>query len=379
MGRGVNLVRIDLAALAHNFCQVVRLVGPERLILAVVKADAYGHGAVPVALTLQGLGCHFFGVSNCEEARELRAAGIIRPILLLGGLLPEECEEVLKYNLTPAIFDLKVAAHLNQEAKKAGRGVRIHLKLDTGMGRLGVLPGALTPFLEELKGLGGLEVEGLMTHLSRAEEPDKSFIQEQLALLEKSLPEMNRVGLFPTLVHAANSAAIMDYPPALKSLVRPGLMLYGAAPAKKMEGKVPLRPVMSLTSRITFIKRVPQGTPIGYGGTFITPRKSLIASVPVGYAHGYSRLYSNCARALVRGRRVPLVGRVCMDWSMLDVTDLPRAEVGDEVVLLGEQAGQCIGSWELAELAHTIPYEVMCSLGPRSERVYLEAGEEGLA
>ena len=365
-----TFVGIDLDGLAYNFGQLVKLVGSDRLIMAVVKADAYGHGAVPVSKKLQSLGCHLFAVSNCREGIELRQGGISRPILLLGGIGPEESGTVIQYNLTPAIFDLAGAAALNGEAQKRAGRVKIHLKLDTGMGRLGITPSDLVPFLNRLKECEYLEMEGLFTHLADADREDKGFIEEQLVLLEKALPEINRLGFFPALVHMANSAAIIDYPPTLKGVVRPGIMIYGIHPSLYMKGKVELKPVMSLVSRISFLKKVLRGTPVGYGRSFVTQRESLIASVPVGYAHGYLRALSNRAQVLLKGKRARVVGRICMDWTMVDVTEIEGVKTGDEVVLLGGD----VTPWELAELAGTIPYEIVCSIGARSRRVYFQEG-----
>ena len=364
------MVKIDLSALAHNLSQVKHLARG-RPILAVVKADAYGHGAVPISLELQKLGVPYFGVSNCREGVELRRAGVVRPIILMGGCEPGEAPAVVEHELTPVLFDLRSARALNEEAIRRGGRVLFHLKIDTGMGRLGIQPEAIATFLGEMKRMEGLEMEGLMTHFSEADAPEKDFTEMQLSLLEKAIPEVNRMGFFPRLIHAANSAALIDFPPALMSLVRPGILLYGSAPSPEMEEKLDLRPVMSLVSRISFLKRVPPGTPISYGRTFVTHRESLIASVPIGYTHGYPRSLSNRGEALVRGRRVRVVGRVCMDWTMLDVTDVTGAALGDEVVLLGRQGKETITAWELATLADTIPYEIFCSVGLKGERIYI--------
>lgn len=341
--------------------------------MAVVKADAYGHGAVKVAGVLERLGCHFFGVSTPAEGVELRGAGITRPILVLGGFSTYECAELVRHDLRPVVFDLGVARALDEEARRAGRRLEFHLKLDTGMGRLGIPASGVAGFLEGLRGCTYLEMEGLLTHLAQADEEDKSASEEQLVVFEKVLPEINRLGYFPQLLHLANSAAILDFSPTLKNLVRPGIMLYGVSPTAGMESKADLQPVMSLSARIMFIKEVAAGGTIGYGGTFVTSRTSIIASVPVGYAHGYFRAFSNRAQALVRGQRAPVVGRVCMDWTMLDVTEIPGASLGDDVVLLGRQGEQQVSSWELARWADTIPYEVVCSIGTRSPRIYISS------
>lgn len=361
--------------MAHNFGQLTGLVGPQQQIMAVVKADAYGHGAVPVAGLLERLCCHFFGVSTLAEAVELRSAGIARPILMLGGFSACECAELVRHDLRPVVFDLEMARALDEEARKAKRRLKFHLKLDTGMGRLGIPTSRVAGFLEGLRECTNLEMEGLLTHLAQADEEDKRFSQEQLVVFEKALPEINRLGFFPQLLHLANSAAILNFPPALKTLVRPGIMLYGISPTVGMQTKADLQPVMSLSSRIMFIKEVPPGTAIGYGGTFVTSRTSLIASVPVGYAHGYFRAFSNQAQALVRGQRAPVRGRVCMDWIMLDVTEIAGVSLRDEVVLLGRQGEQEVSSWELAGWADTIPYEIMCSIGTRSARIYVGSAE----
>ncbi len=361
---------IDLAALAHNFQQVERLADG-RQILAIVKANAYGHGAVEVSRRLVSLGVDMLGVALVEEGRELRAAGIQVPILLMAALFPAQAEAVLEYNLIPIVFDLTVARALSEAAKKRKTLITVHVKVDTGMGRIGISPEDAPDFIAGLLQLGGLSVNGLMTHFADADLRDKQFAARQLDRFERLLGTLEERGMAIPVRHAANSAAVLDYHRALFTMVRPGLMLYGYDPLEERARSAGLRPVLSFVTRIAFIKKVPPGIPLSYGRTYTTLRQSIIATVPAGYADGYSRGLSNKGEALVRGVRVPVVGRVCMDMCMIDVTDVPGACEGDEVVLLGSRGGQSITADDLAARTETIAYEVLCGISSRVPRIYL--------
>lgn len=359
---------IDLNALAHNFKQVLgRAEG--RKVLAVVKAQAYGHGAVAVSRELLRLGADMLGAALVEEGRELRDAGIDAPILVMGAVFPAQAEAIAGLRLTPAVFSLPVAHALSVAALKLGTVVRVHVKIDTGMGRLGITPEAGLQFIEELKSLKGIEVQGLMTHFADADLRDKQFSTEQVDRFETLLKRLHARGIEIPLRHVANSAAILDYGRALFTMVRPGLMLYGYNPLAVKA--IDLRPVLSLVTRIAFLKKVSAGIPISYGRTFITKRESLVATVPIGYADGFSRGLSNRGEAVVRGIRVPVVGRVCMDMCMLDVTDVPGVSEQDEVVLIGRQGSERITADDMAERTGTIAYEVLCGISGRVPRVYV--------
>jgi alanine racemase len=288
----------------------------------------------------------------------------------MGPLFPEQAEAVLDLRLTPVVYTMPFAHALSREARRRKATVPVHVKLDTGMGRIGILPEHALGFIEDLRGLGSLEVEGLMSHFADADLADKAFAERQVDRFEALLTSLDERGIAIPLRHTANSAALLDFRRALFTMVRPGLMLYGYDPLEAGSGKAELRPVLSLVTRIAFLKRVPAGVPISYGRTFTTKRDSLIATLPVGYADGYDRGPSNKAEALVRGVRAPVAGRVCMDMCMLDVTGVPGVAEGDEVALIGSQGAERITADELAEKTGTISYEVLCGISSRVPRIY---------
>ncbi len=360
---------VDLDALTRNFEGVLHRAGG-RKVLAVVKARAYGHGAVPVSLRLLEAGAHMLGVALVEEGRELRNAGITAPVLVMGAVFPEQARAIVDLALTPVLTSTGMARALSAAAARAGRTIPAHVKIDTGMGRIGIAPSEAVRFVEELKRLDRIEVEGLMTHFADADLADKQFSSEQMERFEEAVSGLVSRGIDVPLRHAANSAALLDYPRALFTMVRPGLMLYGCNPLAADPDAANLRPVLSFVTRIAFIKKVPAGVPISYGRTFTTRRASLIATIPVGYADGFCRSLSNRGEALVRGVRVPVAGRVCMDMCMLDVTEVPGVSEQDEVVLIGSQGDERITADDVAKLAGTIPYEILCGISQRVPRVY---------
>lgn len=360
---------VDLDALDRNFGEVLRRAGG-RAVLAVVKARAYGHGAIPVSLRLLEAGARMLGVAIVEEGRELRSAGITAPVLVMGALFPEQAEAIAELGLTPVVYSMPVALALSAAAVRRGARIAVHVKIDTGMGRIGVMPADAVRFIQELRRLEGIDVRGLMTHFADADLADKQFSSDQMDRFEQAVRSLEADGISVPERHAANSAALLDYPRALFTMVRPGLMLYGYNPFAAAQPDIELHPVLSLVTRIASIKRVPAGVPISYGRTFTTKRESLIATIPIGYADGYNRSLSNRGEALVRGMRVPVAGRVCMDMCMLDVTQVPGVSEQDEVVLLGRQGGERITADDIAKLCGTIPYEVLCGIGQRVPRVY---------
>ncbi len=359
-----------MEALAYNYRQLRQFVPSSVKFLAVVKADAYGHGAVPISKRLEELGVDLLGVATVKEGVEVRENEVHRPILVMSGIYREEVEEVLRYRLTPVVYRLEIAEALSVEAGKMGKRAPIHIKVDTGMGRLGLLCEEVPAFLNKLRRFENIEIEGVASHLSTADEEDPSFAEEQLKRFSWTIGELKKMGITPPLCHIANSAALFSLPVAHLNLVRPGIMLYGSYPSPSFKEKISLRPVMSWKSWIADIKKVPKGFPISYGRTFFTRRPSLIAAIPVGYGDGYSRFFSNRGEVLIRGRRAPVVGRVCMDWTMVDVTDIPGVGVGGEVVLMGRQLDQEITPEEMGERIGTIPYEILCSVGKRVPRIY---------
>lgn len=371
MNRYFNMVRVDLAALEHNLGQVKKLVGPWVRVMAVVKADAYGHGLVPVGLRLARAGADSLGVMDLDEAVRLRDAGVGIPIFILAGFEPEDCDEIAARELTPFVYDPLLAKDLDKAARKRDQKVRVHLKLDTGMNRLGVRHDAAREFLRQVRDLEWLEVTGLATHFSEADLQDGKFIHKQLGRFEGLVSQARAEGYGDlTLNNVANSAAVMSLPQAHYSLVRPGLMLYGAYPGEHMTARADLKPVMTMTSRVIQVKRIPPGSSVSYGRTWTAGQETLLATAPVGYAHGYSRLLSNRGYALIRGRRVPIRGRVCMNLTMFDVTGVPGVSPGDEVVLLGSQDQETISCQTLAQETGTISYEVLCVLGSLNHREY---------
>ena len=365
---------VDLDALAHNAAIVRRTVAPSRL-LAVVKADAYGHGSVPVARHLEAEGlADAFGVAQAEEGFELREAGVRAPILVLNGVFGGAYREVLEASLTPVVFD---PGQLEAFARAAGsRGFDYHLKLDTGMGRLGLLPERLEGFLRTASRFPAARMTGLLTHFARADEADPRPTLEQLARFQHLLARIRAAGHRPLTVHAANSAAALAFPESRMDMVRVGLALYGYVPgATPPPG--PLRPVMRWVSRIVALRRLPAGAPIGYGGRYRTSREASIATVPVGYADGLPRRLEGCGEALVGSRRCPLVGAVSMDLITVDVTDVPSAAPGDEVVLLGRQGSVSLDADTVAEAADTIAYEILTAVGRRVPRIYRDPHRAG--
>jgi alanine racemase len=361
---------IDLAALRWNFQQVRNMVGAGVKIFSVVKADAYGHGACEAVQMLAKAGSDGFGVATVEEGVELREAGIRAPILVLTAVYAEQLEKFLRHRLTPAVSDLHTLRQLEKLARKRGRALEFHLKVDTGMGRLGLLHSDVDSWLPEIGKLKALKLEGLFSQLSHAEDARGKHTQMQVRNFSEVVDRLRRAGFVPPLIHLANSAGVIGVPSAHGTMVRPGLMLYGLYPSREMEGRVELRPVLSWKTRVLQVKELPVNSSIGYGRTFVTKRKSSIATLPVGYADGYHRLLSNRGAALAGGKRAPIVGRISMDLTMIDVTDIRGVTQGDEVVLLGRQGEENISADEMAGWAETISYEILTSISARVPRVY---------
>lgn len=363
---------VDLTAIAANVELACRLAGPGVQVMAVVKADAYGHGAVPVASTALTAGATWLGVANPEEAIPLRLAGMTCRIQVLGPIPPEQADLVAAYDLDQCVCDLSQAEALDRTARAHGRKLSIHLKVDTGMRRVGLRPGEVYGVAEKISGLRSLRLVGLMTHFADAEAVEPEFAREQLARFAEVAHALSAAGLPVPVRHAANSAALLFLPEARLDLVRPGIMLYGYHPrGRPRTGDPGLRPALRLRTAISQLQAVPRGESISYGRTFVAPRDLRVATLPVGYADGVGRLLSNRGQVLIRGQRVPIVGRVCMDMIMVDVTGLFGASVGDEAVLIGRQGTEEISADEVADLQGTISYEILSRIGPRVPRVYL--------
>lgn len=360
---------MDHKALKDNFRLVSDMVPDGTEILPIVKANAYGHGAIEISKTLIQTGADVLGVATVEEGRELREAGIRQRILVLGRIVPPGLEAALRWDFEMAIPHIEIARHLGPMAASAGKTARIHLKVDTGMTRLGVPWPEAPAALAEIRSTKGLELVGAFSHFANADLADEKFTTEQIKRFEevRNSPEASDlpVGIF----HLANSAAILtsNYPEGTG--VRPGIMLYGSPPSARIPGNG-IKPVLSWKCRVLQIREVPKGTGVSYGHVFVTKRQSRIATIAVGYADGYSRCLTNKGRVLIRGRKLPIIGRVCMDLSMVDITDAADVQAGDEVVLIGQQGDVSIHAQELADLAGTISYEIFCGISSRISRIH---------
>lgn len=355
-----------LDAIAYNL-HVVQGAAPGRKILAVVKADAYGHGVVPVAQRLQAEGVDGFGVALAEEGIELREAGIDRAILVLNGINGGAHRDIIAAGLTPVLYDLAEAGAF--ESVSDGRPIDVHLKVDTGMGRLGVPLGELSTFLRDLRRFPSIRIAGLMTHLSTADS-DPQYVAEQLAGFAQAQGLVRRFGHEPSVLHAANSAAVFRHPETHFDWVRPGLALYGYPGADTIDA--PLRPALRWRTEVLRMRTLQVGESAGYGRSFRASAETLLATIPLGYGDGLLRSASNRAEVLIRGARCPIVGNIAMDLTTVDVSAVPGVAVGDEVLLLGEQDGAVVDARDLASAAGTIPYEVLTNVSRRVPRVYLK-------
>ena len=361
---------IDLAAIRHNLGEIRRAVGPKVKIMAVVKAEAYGHGAAPIARAALAAGAEWLGVSSPEEGISLREQGIGAPILVFGPLQTDQVEAIVGHRLTPTICQREPAEALSRAAVENGEKIAVHLKLDTGMGRIGIPAAEALSFASWLGSLPGLTLQGVFSHLARADEDDKTHALEQVRSFRRACGELLGAGLNPSLLHLANSAAIISLPQAHFNLVRAGIMLYGLRPSPGMDmAGVELRPALALKTRVVFVKRVPGGTGLSYGHIYRTSAEATIATLPIGYADGWFRSLSNKAKVLIGGRRYPIVGRICMDQCLADLGD-DGVDAGAEAVLIGRQGQEEITADEVAAAAGTINYEVVCAISDRVPRIY---------
>jgi alanine racemase len=356
---------ISLEAIRHNIVEVRKKIAPGVKFMAVVKANAYGHGAPAVARAAVDAGADYLAVANLKEALELREAGITCPVLILTESPTSVMDDVVQYDLSQTLYSFSEAQALSREAQKRKKSARVHIKIDTGMGRVGVAPSEAIAFITKTASLPGIEVEGVFTHFARADNPQDSFTREQFLRFTQI---SSRTGNIP-IKHSANSAAVLFHPETHLDMVRVGLMMYGLYPQSSARGLVDLKPALSFKSRVAYLKRIPAGTPVSYGSTYVTPCETTVATIPVGYADGFSRRLSNRGHVLVRGNRYPVVGRVTMDLTLVNVGD-GRVEVGDEVILIGEQGDQGISADEVAGLEEAISYEVVCGIGKRVSRIY---------
>lgn len=367
------VAEISLSALLHNF-QTIKNNVHNRHVIPVVKADAYGHGSIEISRLLQKQGVSYLAVAFTGEARILRESGINCQIIVL---FDKDAGECIELNLIPVIHSIESAHEFSKEAKKRNTHLNVHIKIDTGMGRLGLLGESIMEEILTISKMPGIQVTGILSHFSEADLRDRTFALYQLnkfVFIRDALSTSLNKYIFS---YIANSAAVMSFPEAYLDAVRPGIMLYGYSPLsyditpdnQKFYDK--LIPVMTVKTKILSLRNVPEGTPISYGRTFITKRKSKIGVIPLGYADGFSRLFSNNAEVLVKGKRAPVVGRVCMDTTMIDVSDIEDVKEEDEVVIIGSQGKEKITAYELAKKANTITYEILTSLGSKARRIYV--------
>ena len=376
---------IDLDAIAHNVRQLRHITDSKARLMAVVKADAYGHGVIKVAQRALENGADVLGVARLNEGIELRKAGIDAPILIFGYTPPSLAPQIIKHDMTQTVWSYQTAQALSVAAVAANRSIKVHLKVDTGMGRLGLLSDCLRPAhqnthsirkaareVEAIAALAGLELEGVYTHFATADCADKAYALKQFEIFMDFLNDLRRAGIVIPVRHAANSAAIIDMPQTHLDMVRPGISIYGLYPSDEVDkSRISLRPAMTLKARVVHLKKVPAGFSVSYGCTYKTPTPTTIASVPVGYADGFSRLLSSQGHMLIGGRRAPIVGRVCMDQTMLDVGHVPDVAIEDEVVIFGRQGDEIISVDEIAALLNTINYEIVSALTNRIHRIFL--------
>ena len=365
---------INLDNIRHNIHSIRRQVGTDTDIMAVVKADGYGHGSVSVARAALEAGADRLAVALPEEGMELRAAGIKAPVQVLGEIMGEQARLIAEYDLMATVCRPDTVHNLSQEAISAGGEIDAVIKIDTGMSRIGIRPEDIGDFYHRIQRKSGLNVDSIMTHFATADEADKEFTKEQYERFKRAIENLEQKGLSPGedfRCQVANSAAVIDMPEYSLDIVRPGIMVYGLHPSPEVDQSFELKPALTLKARIIYLKTVGPGTPISYGRTYVTGEEERIATLPLGYADGYPRLLSNRADVLVKGHRTPIRGRVCMDQIMVDVTGIPGVEIGDEAVLIGGQGDDFIAAGELADLVGTINYEIVSRLGERVPRAYI--------
>jgi len=356
---GLTWTEVNLDAIAQNVKNIKKLIGEKKELMAVVKGNAYGHDILEVSPVVLENGATRLAVARLEEAIFLRKAGITVPILVLGLPLKQQAEFLVSYDITPAVCEFEMIEKLSESAVQMNKMTKIHLKVDTGMGRIGIFPDDVLRFIKRIKALKNVEIEGIFTHFSVADEKDKVYTEEQFRKFIEILTILEKEGIKIPIKHVGNSAALLDLPHMWLDMVRPGIAIYGLYPSKEVKKTINLIPAQQFKTKIVFIKELPLGESISYGRTYITKRRMRVASLPVGYADGYNRLLSNQGEVLVRGQRVPIIGRVCMDQCMIDVTNLTQVEIGDEVVLWGRQGEEMITVEEIAQKIRTINYEIV--------------------
>jgi alanine racemase len=368
---------VDLDALAHNMREVRRLAKKNALVTAVIKADGYGHGSKKIAQTLLDNGADRFAIAVVDEGIELRRAGFKVPILILGFTDKERAEEIISNDLESAVYSWDLAEAISKEAERQGKTAKVHVKIDSGMGRIGLQPNSdSVQLIKRISQLPNLVIEGIFTHFAVADATDKAYTEGQYEKFNWICNELEKENVKINVRHCGNSATIIDLPDMHMNMVRAGIILYGLEPSDEvLLDRIDLKQVMSLKVRISHVKEIEAGQSVSYGRKFIAEKKTKIASLPIGYADGYTRMLSGKAEALIKGKKVPVVGRICMDQCMIDVTGIDNVNVGDEVVLFGKQDGNFIHIDELANKLGTINYEIVCMIGKRVPRVYIKDGK----
>ncbi len=370
--------KIDLDAIAYNIEQMKRNLSPKTDMIAVIKADGYGHGAVQIAEMLEQVGYVWgFAVATLDEAMVLRTEGIRKPILVLGCVFPDQYLEMLKHDIRMNVYTEEMAESISRMAASEGLTAYMHIKLDTGMGRLGFdISEASAQAIERISKLKNVDMEGIFTHFAKADETDKTFTEKQINDFCRMTEQLKKIGVTFAYEHCANSAAIIDVKEANFDLVRAGISIYGLYPSEEVnKSNVKLKPALALKSHVAFVKEIEAGTPVSYGGTFVADKRMRIATIPVGYADGYPRNLSNAGYVLIRGRKAPILGRVCMDQFMVDVTEIEGASFGDKVTLIGQDGNESITVEALSEISGRFNYEFICDLGKRIPRVFVKNGE----
>ena len=360
---------IDLAAFARNLALIRNHVADHVLLCIAVKADAYGHGIEQIARTAVDAGVEYLAVATVDEAVAVREEGLSIPLLLYSLPAPEEIPTIVSQRITPLVADEQFVSRLDAEASRHGVIVPVHMKIDTGMGRIGCRPEDAGVLAESIDNRGGVRLEGVSTHFPAADTKDREFTNRQIETFNAAVDDIRSRGVDPGVIHASNSGGLLDYPEAHYDMVRPGILAYGYYPSGEQDRRLPVRPVMKLVSKVVFLKRVEEGTPISYGMTYRCPAETVIATIPVGYGDGYFRVFSNRATVSIGGTRYPVVGRVCMDQLMVDLGPSPDVRLYDEVVLFGADDDAPTAE-ELANLADTIPYEITCAISKRVPRIY---------
>jgi alanine racemase len=370
-------VEVDLDSFASNLRLIRRLVGPRVRVHLVVKADAYGHGASPIARIAQEEGVHSLGVATVDEGAELRRDGLALPIIVLSPTLAREADRIVAHGLTPTVGNLEAARAVGERSLALGNRTPVHVEIDTGMGRSGVSAADGAEFVKTVAALPGIELEGIYTHFPKADTPEgAALVERQLLDLRRVADAVRTAGVDPGLLHAANSSATVNHPDSHLDMVRPGILAYGLTPSATVAPPAGLRPVMRFVSRLVHVRELPEGHAVSYGGDFVAPEPMRVGTAAVGYGHGYPFGLSGRGYALLRGRRIPILGRVTMDTTVFDLRGVPEAKLGDEVVLFGRQADEMIRASDLAGLAGTIAYEILCGIGRRVPRVYTRVGRQ---